>query len=88
MDVSHKITGQYMSGGDGDVSLNILLNAEHLVSLRKVDKGLLNFFYLFYIVEEIEPEGVQMSTTFHYWQWLNPNRNSIHKSVFQAGLQG
>lgn len=78
-----------MSGGDSDVSLNISLDAEHVVSWWKVDVGLLNFFfYRFYIEEEIQPRGVQMSKTFHYWQRLNPDRNSIHKSVFQAELQG
>lgn len=88
MDVSHKITGQHMSGGDGDVSLNISLDVEHVVSWWKVDKGLLNSYFMFYIVEEIQPTEVQMPKTFHYWQQLNPNRNSIHKSVFQTELQG
>lgn len=47
VDVSHKKTGQYMSGGDSDVSLIMFLDVEHLVSLWKVDKGLLKFFICF-----------------------------------------
>lgn len=57
-----------------------------LVKSRQGFIGL--FFCLFYIMEEIQPKGEQMSKTFLSWQLLNPNRNSILKSVFQAVLQG
>lgn len=46
MHVTHKITGQYKSGGDSDDTLNSLLNVEHHLSLWKVSKGLLNCFFV------------------------------------------
>lgn len=64
VDVSRKITGQCMSSGNSDVSLNILLDVEHLVSLWKVDKGLLNFFICFTSWRKFSPRECKCQTHF------------------------